>query len=80
VSTKKLKRKKVPSEWCIRIPTTCKACEGIGKVWVLLRGANIQTTRPCCVCWSTGTVVKTVRLSEAESRKIDRVAAAHGAT
>ena len=76
----KAKKKKAPSEWCVRIPVSCDACEGTGKIWVLLRGANIQTTRPCCVCWSTGTVVKTVRLSEADARTIDRVAAAYGAT
>lgn len=73
------KRKKATSEWCIRTPVTCDACEGSGKVWVLLKGANIQTTRPCCVCWSTGTVVKTVRLSDEESQKIDDIAEAHGA-
>jgi DnaJ-class molecular chaperone len=72
-------KKREPSGWCIRIPVPCDACEGTGKVWVLLKGANIQTTKPCCACWSSGTVVRTVRLSEEESRKIDDIAAAHGA-
>lgn len=73
-------KKKSASEWYLRVPAPCDDCEGTGKVWVLLRGANIQTTRPCTACLGFGTVMKTIKLSKAESKKIDRVAAAHGAT
>jgi DnaJ-class molecular chaperone len=78
MSTKK--KKSAPSEWFLRVPAACGACEGSGRVWVLLRGANIQTTKPCGACLGFGTVMKTIKLSEAESRKIERVAAAHGVT
>ncbi len=35
--------------WCI-----CEDCEGSGKVWILLKGAGIQTTETCGLCWGFG--------------------------
>lgn len=73
-----MKKTKKTSDWYIRVTAPCDACEGSGKVWVLLRGAGIQTTKPCEHCLGFGTVIKSIKLNAAESKKIDRMAAAHG--
>lgn len=73
-----MKKTKEASEWYLRVTVPCDVCEGSGKVWVLLRGAGIQTTKPCAHCLGFGTIIKNIKLSAAESKKIERMAAAHG--
>lgn len=65
------------SDWVLRVPARCDACDGCGRIWVLHRGAGIQTTAPCTACLGLGTVMKTIKLSTAESRRVDRMAHAH---
>ena len=72
------KQKKAGSKWVLRVPVSCDGCDGCGRAWVLLRGANIKTTTPCSKCLGLGVVVKFVELPASESRRLDRIAQAHG--
>jgi DnaJ-class molecular chaperone len=71
------KMKKPSTSWVLRTVVSCEECDGSGKIMTLLRGANILTTKFCDTCCGLGSVCKTVKLSAAESKHLDKIAHAH---
>lgn len=45
--------------WC-----ACEECDGSGKVWRELKGANVLTTETCGVCWGFGRVLRYMTKAE----------------
>lgn len=64
----------------LSVPTRCKECEGCGRVWSLLKGANISETVPCNWCGGVGIHYKQIYLSKTEIASIRKIESNHGVT
>jgi hypothetical protein len=54
------------SKWYVREWVPCPECDGCGKVWVLLKGAGIQTTQTCGHCLGFARVSRLRKPTKAE--------------